>query len=1058
MLAGRTSEQVLLDRWLQEVADGQPRFALICGDPGIGKSRLLHHWTAKVQAGETRVLVGSAFENVSTPFLPVATAVEALPGLSDVFVDPPAGLDGDHADMRVHLSVAGGLVRAATHRPTVLAIDDVHWADPGTLGFLHNLVATLSQPPSGMPVRMFVVATSRAVVDDPDVDAALSRLGREPIARRVRLGGLDELQMHELLTDRCQAFPSPSFLAAVLEATSGNPLLAELIVEQLELHSRLRFRQGHVFADPGAVQLTVSPELGQACAPRLGRVGPEAHDLLEVAALLGDGGSLDDLAAIAGIDQDDVLRVLAVAEEAAVATAAGTTYRFYHPLLRSVLVGSMSQHRRLAGERRIVDGLLARHGTADDRVALTIVEHARRSLQPLRGPVMAELLEGAGRYAASLGAWAAAAECYGQRVEALGDDAGRAGRARAELSAGMAHSHNADYQAAHPHLLRAVELASADEDVETWGEALFWLTNSQVLERVPELRVDPALIESFLDRAGDAVPDARAKILGNLAQFHFGEFDLASALPALAQAKEVARKAERTGTHHFLATVEGLHHVGGLDLTHAEDCFRRAMALARDHEDPWQAVFIEVGLPLVDLLAGELTRATAEAAAAARSAVVTNQWSLHGLATACSAAAAVGQGRVGDAERHATAAVQSFRRSDYYWAAVVGVPNLAAARAFRGDRLGALQALDEWAEREDHQIARDALRVEMLCGDPARAAALAGSARLLPLGPTPTVFSLNHALLAVEAGDRLDDLAVLEAGYHYLASVPPGLSFGVEWCIGVRRVLGLGALRLGELDAARGWLDQARQDAMRAASPIEHAAHRSRRGPAAGAGGGGRQRRPRGAGARARLRRRRAAAGPGGGGAPGLARSPARPAARPGGPLHRPGRFHRAERPGRRRHVSGAAPRAQPDRAATSRGLRGHRVHLHRGRCGCLVRVYRPGPGVRARAPGRLRRGQRRPPGVPAPGAHRPGAGRRTRERGQPLRPDRRAGRAGVRGGGDRRGACRRGRARGGGPDGGAVHDRGPGAPQGLRQRRALPGPPARRRRLLAKRARSVHP
>jgi class 3 adenylate cyclase len=823
MLAGRTSEQVLLDRWLQEVADGQPRFALICGDPGIGKSRLLHHWTAKVQAGETRVLVGSAFENVSTPFLPVATAVEALPGLSDVFVDPPAGLDGDHADMRVHLSVAGGLVRAATHRPTVLAIDDVHWADPGTLGFLHNLVATLSQPPSGMPVRMFVVATSRAVVDDPDVDAALSRLGREPIARRVRLGGLDELQMHELLTDRCQAFPSPSFLAAVLEATSGNPLLAELIVEQLELHSRLRFRQGHVFADPGAVQLTVSPELGQACAPRLGRVGPEAHDLLEVAALLGDGGSLDDLAAIAGIDQDDVLRVLAVAEEAAVATAAGTTYRFYHPLLRSVLVGSMSQHRRLAGERRIVDGLLARHGTADDRVALTIVEHARRSLQPLRGPVMAELLEGAGRYAASLGAWAAAAECYGQRVEALGDDAGRAGRARAELSAGMAHSHNADYQAAHPHLLRAVELASADEDVETWGEALFWLTNSQVLERVPELRVDPALIESFLDRAGDAVPDARAKILGNLAQFHFGEFDLASALPALAQAKEVARKAERTGTHHFLATVEGLHHVGGLDLTHAEDCFRRAMALARDHEDPWQAVFIEVGLPLVDLLAGELTRATAEAAAAARSAVVTNQWSLHGLATACSAAAAVGQGRVGDAERHATAAVQSFRRSDYYWAAVVGVPNLAAARAFRGDRLGALQALDEWAEREDHQIARDALRVEMLCGDPARAAALAGSARLLPLGPTPTVFSLNHALLAVEAGDRLDDLAVLEAGYHYLASVPPGLSFGVEWCIGVRRVLGLGALRLGELDAARGWLDQARQDAMRAASPIEHA-------------------------------------------------------------------------------------------------------------------------------------------------------------------------------------------------------------------------------------------
>jgi class 3 adenylate cyclase/tetratricopeptide (TPR) repeat protein len=823
MLAGRTNEQMLLDRWLQEVADGHPRFTLISGDPGIGKSRLLHHWAAKVRDGGTRVLIGSAFENVSTPFLPIATAVKALPGMSDVFVDPPGELDGDHADMRVHLSVAGGLVRAATHRTVVLAIDDVHWADPGTLGFLHNLVATLSQPPSGLPVRMFVVLTCRAVVDDPDVDVALSRLGREPIARRMRLTGLDELEMHALLTSRCHAFPSPALLAAVLNATSGNPLLAELIVEQLELRSRLTIRQGHAFADPGAVQLTVSPELGQACAPRLGRVGPAARELLEVAALVGDGGSLDDLAAIAGVDEDGLLRVLAEAEEAAVAAASGPTYRFSHPLLRSVLVASMSQHRRLAVERRIVDGLLARYGTTDDRVALTIVEHAHRAGQPLRAAVMAELLDGAGRYAASLGAWGTAAECYEQLLATLDDHPDPGRRARVELSAGMAHRRNADFHASHPHLLRSVELASASEDVDTWGEALFWLTNSQVLERLADARVDPALVERFLDHVGDAVPDAKAKVLANLAQFHFSEFDLASALPALARAKEVARKAGQTSTNHFVATVEGLHHLGGLDLELAEDCFREAMALSRGHEDPWQAVFIEVGLPLVDLLAGELTRAATEAMEAARSAIGTHQWNLHGLATACSAAAAVGQGRVADGERHATAAVQSFRRSDYYWAAAVGVPNLAAAHAFRGDRFGALQALDEWTDREDHLIARDALRVELLCGDPARVEALAESARLLPLGPTPTVFSLNPALLAVEAGDRLDDLAVIEVGYDCLTSVPGRLAFGVEWCMGVRRVLGLGALRLGEVDAARAWLDEADRDAARAGSPVEEA-------------------------------------------------------------------------------------------------------------------------------------------------------------------------------------------------------------------------------------------
>lgn len=820
-MAGRTNEQMLLDRWLQEVSDGHPRLTLISGEPGIGKSRLLHHWAARVRASGTRMLIGSAFENVSTPFLPVATAVEALPGMSDVFVDPPGEPDGDHADMRIHLRVARGLVRAATHRTVVLAIDDVHWADPGTLGFLHNLAATLSQPPSGLPVHMFIVLTCRAVVDDPDVDAALSRLGREPIARRVRLTGLDELEMHALLTSRCQALPSPALLAAVLDATSGNPLLAELIIEQLELRSLLTIRQGHAFADPDTIQLTVSPELGQACAPRLERIGPRARGLLEVAALVGDGGSLDELATIAGLDEDDLLQVLAEAEKAAVATASGSTYRFCHPLLRSVLVGSMSQHRRLAVERRIVDGLLTRYGTANDRVALTVVEHARRGRQPLPRPVMAQLLEGAGRYAASLGAWATAAVCYEQLLATVDTEPDR--RARIELSAGMAHRRNADFHASHPHLLRAVELASASDDLDTWGEALFWLTNSQVLERVADARVDPALVERFLEHAGDAVPDAQAKVLANLAQFHFSQFDLASALPALAQAKEAARKAGQTSTQHFVATVEGLHHLGGLDLEQAEECFREATALSPDHEDPWQAVFIEVGLPLVDLLVGELDRAAREAMAAAVSSIATHQWNLHGLATACSAAAAVGQGRVADGERHAIAALHSFRRSDYYWAAAVGVPHLAAARALRGDRLGALQALDEWTDREDHLIARDALRVEMLCGDPVRSAALAGSARLLPLHATPTLFSLNHALLAVEAGDRLDDLAVVEAGYEYLSSVPRRLAFGVEWCMGVHRVLGLGALRLGDIDAARSWLDEAQRDAARAGSPVEEA-------------------------------------------------------------------------------------------------------------------------------------------------------------------------------------------------------------------------------------------
>src|SRR5207342_2585992 len=95
----------------------------------------------------------------------------------------------------------------------------------------------------------------------------------------------------------------------------------------------------------------------------------------------------------------------------------------------------------------------------------------------------------------------------------------------------------------------------------------------------------------------------------------------------------------------------------------------------------------------------------------------THQWHLHGLAAACRAAVAVGRGLVGDGERHAMEAVQSFRRSDYYWAGAVGFPQLAAARALRGDPVGARAGLAEWADQGGDVFARSAIRVELLCVD-----------------------------------------------------------------------------------------------------------------------------------------------------------------------------------------------------------------------------------------------------------------------------------------------------------------------------------------------------
>jgi class 3 adenylate cyclase len=819
MLVGRETEHVLLERWLAEARAGQPRLVLITGEAGIGKTTLLEQWAMRADESNARVLMGSAFEHVMTPFLPVASALQELAGVGELFGDDVADLE--HADLRAHLAVTRALFEAAARRPTVLAIDDVHWADPGTLGFLQHLVAAAAHRFGAPPVRLLLVLTARTNTGSASVDTTLRRLARESIARLLRLEGLGELQVHEMLAQRCGRMPSAQLVHSFLRATAGNPLLVEMLIEQLQDGSHFEMRANRLIATVDAESFVVSPELEEAWTVRLRKVRPATRRLLETAAFLGDGASLDELQMVVGRDEAEFSALLGDAELAGLVTIGGGAYRFCHPLLRRALMSAAPARRRRYVEAGIASAL-SKNVSDVGRVALAAVEHARRAGGFDFGADGAHLLEMAAHEAAARGAWATAAACYEQLLEAPATHDIR-DHARVELSAGMAHRHNSDYQAAHPHLVAALDLAREIGELEIWGEALFWLTNAQVLERVPELRVPTEKIEQFLEAAGDEVPDARAMLLASLAQFHFSRFDLDAAVPALARAKSILADVRRVGTHHFVATVEGLHQFGNLDMERAERCFRTASSLSKDHEDPWQAVFIEVGLPLVDILAGQLDRAATEAAAAAESAVATSQWHLHGLASACCAAAAIGQGRIVEGERDAALAVQSFHRSDYYWAAAVGFSHLAAARAYRGDLLGGRQALQEWGDRGRPMVARHAMRVELLCGSPAEVDRLRETARLVPIAREPSLFTVNQAAVAVEVGDRLDDLRLVEAGFEHLRAVPPAIRFGIEWCVSVNRVAALAAIRLGDLEAAEQLLDRATDDVRRASSSIEEA-------------------------------------------------------------------------------------------------------------------------------------------------------------------------------------------------------------------------------------------
>src|SRR3954447_2061993 len=137
---GRAGELRVIGAQISAVAQGHGGVLVIEGPPGIGKSRLLTEVMALADKAGVRTLFGEAFEyQQSVPFFSLFMAT--------LRADPPVGDAeglrrlGGSADLRywvVH-ELADAIRVAAAQRPLVIVLEDIHWADNGTLLALRSL-------------------------------------------------------------------------------------------------------------------------------------------------------------------------------------------------------------------------------------------------------------------------------------------------------------------------------------------------------------------------------------------------------------------------------------------------------------------------------------------------------------------------------------------------------------------------------------------------------------------------------------------------------------------------------------------------------------------------------------------------------------------------------------------------------------------------------------------------------------------------------------------------------------------------------------------------------
>ncbi|HEX9028584.1 MAG TPA: AAA family ATPase, partial [Anaerolineales bacterium] len=404
------------------------RLLLVEGEPGIGKSRLVEQFIGTLP--DTIQLSGAGRElELALPYQPV---IEALRGLQTL-PDWPALLAGVRKDLpelwlreaarlmpelgapavrsstaeewRLWEGISQFLLALAKAKPVLLFIDDLHWADPSTMGLLGYLVR--HAPGS----RLSILAAARPFATRSPLGNLASALTRENRLTRIALDRFSEQDVAKI-AEKLSPRQAPELAAWLLRNSEGNPY----ILSELVWHAR----RSHLLADDGTLDLdalssrpVVPQSVYSLIESRLANMSEPARRILDVAVAVGRD-----------FDFDLVTRASAVSEEAAldgldelielglVHPDGNMRYRFDHSLTMEVAFREIGEARHRLLHRRIAEAMESMYTrTRPDNLPGLLAFHYSEGNDPRRAAPYAFQ---AGQSAVRLAAWSEAIAFFEQ--------------------------------------------------------------------------------------------------------------------------------------------------------------------------------------------------------------------------------------------------------------------------------------------------------------------------------------------------------------------------------------------------------------------------------------------------------------------------------------------------------------------------------------------------------------------------------------------------------------------------------------------------------------------
>ena len=383
-LVGREEEWGRLEHHWQQALEGKSPLVFLCGEAGIGKTRLAREFISRVQKhpGGAVVLRGSCREQpIEVPYAPWAEALRGylrtlpreevveiagaeaaelmrlVPELREWLPVPPGPLPplGFQAErLRLFGHVAGFLLRLSRRTPVCLFLDDLHWADAASLQLLEHVFARTEEEGRILFLGAYRSGEVGPEHPLPEVQQRMWQAHRTFTLELARLNLAGVKGLAEALLGGQQV--SPDLAGALHRETAGNPFFVEEMVKALWEEEGIRLT-AEGWERPRSGVLTVPGTIQAVLNRRLDRLSETCRHALVQASAMGQEFDFDVLKALVSLDDERLLNLLDEALEAGlvdeVRLGQGEMYRFRHALIARALYERMSSRRRALLHRRI---------------------------------------------------------------------------------------------------------------------------------------------------------------------------------------------------------------------------------------------------------------------------------------------------------------------------------------------------------------------------------------------------------------------------------------------------------------------------------------------------------------------------------------------------------------------------------------------------------------------------------------------------------------------------------------------------------------------------------